>query len=229
MANITNELDTISSGVYGRDIKRAIHSAIDKLNQNGTEGLSDAAANAAVSATKYQSIDKASAEGQEALNWLVENGFMQGGEAFTPMNKDVVRAFIILKRMGLIGNDDSQGASGYKIYTYFRARADANGIPRWAQPTIYKLMHKVGIDGHPLLRGVDDPLTSDPVLVIGDDNQDYPFVYDKTPLSSSEQRGLYNIKLNISSEMLRTLVIIDRSGYFEDLVWTSINCDAQLP
>lgn len=225
MADISGYLNTIASGVYGRDIKSAIYNALQALSNSSGE--------------KYEYVrDITNSDMQNVIISMIENGWLSGTNGPQDpitntrinLDKDVVRAFMILYKAGILGgSSDSEGSTGYKIYTYFRARADANGIPRWAQPTIYKLMHKVGIDELPLLRGIGDPLTSDPVLIIGDDNLDYPFVYDTTPLSSSEQRGLYNIKLNISSEMLRTLVIIDRSGYFEDLDWTSINCDAPLP
>ncbi len=38
MANITEELATIQTGVYGKDIRMAIYSALQKLNENSVAG-----------------------------------------------------------------------------------------------------------------------------------------------------------------------------------------------
>ena len=242
MADITHELSTINNGTYGREIKKALYNAIKKLNENGPNGITtagfiDSILAAVRNDTKYTSYEPgtsgAPAQGSpnaDMLEWLTkpvsEGGAGMATNPFTPIDKDVIRAFILMEKLGLIDTTSSDSTKGYVKYKYFEkspSYPSERGVPRWAQPTVYKLLHKKGSDGFPLLKGTSNtPL--DETLAIGDDDSP-PFITgtigqtDKIQLSSSDTRKMKNPVVDISSELLRTLIIIDRSGYFDTLVW----------
>lgn len=235
-------LNTIQNGIYGRDIKEAIYEALSILGSGGS-GSGSGSSGGSSSGTYATPRDIHDTDAQQVILWLINEGYIRGTASSSSddpldttinLDKNLVRAFLILARMGLIGGLDTSGTvNGYKNYKYYRSKegdqvktTDPNekGIPDWARPTIYKLMHKRGTDGNPLLNGTGLPITSD-VLYEGSNGTNPSFYSNGVEVTDSNKVSLYNVEMNISSEMLRTLVILDRSGYFESIAWCSNACD----
>lgn len=83
MANISGYIDTIKSGIYGRDIRKAIYQALDALNQQGTEAyLTSSGETTETTGTPYQIYqfisDIHSDAIREAITWTIKNGWING-------------------------------------------------------------------------------------------------------------------------------------------------------
>lgn len=198
MADISGYLTTIASGVYGRDIKSAIHSALTELNAD-------------VSGSKYATLDKiTNTEQHDLVQWLMENtydgthyylsgtGVNSDNVPIINLSRDAVRLLTILKRLGLIdptGSSSSSGSSSNNTYTVYRTYEDAcytggatNGSPRYTD-TDYP-------NGH--IKSILDKL-----------------IY-KGALKGSSGTGL-DMVVNLSQETCRMLVIYNRAGFFDSL------------